>query len=56
LSQTVLGKKLRRPSNLDKRLREELMGLATEDDPYDTICGKTMCTDDFYEGSFFIHA
>jgi uridine phosphorylase len=48
---TVLGKKLRRSSKLDSALVQELLTLAKErDDPYETTSGKTMCTDDFYEG------
>ncbi|CAG7820692.1 unnamed protein product [Allacma fusca] len=48
---SVLGKKIRRPSKLDRRLREDLLSLAHEkDNAYDTVVGKTMCTDDFYEG------
>lgn len=46
----VLGKLVYRPAILDKRLVRELKGLASQDDPYDTIVGKTMCTADFYEG------
>jgi len=48
---TVLGKKIRRPSKLDKRLCDELLDLTiNKDEPYETVSGKTMCTDDFYEG------
>lgn len=39
-----------RPAKLDKRLARELKGLADAEDPYDTVTGKTMCTNDFYEG------
>lgn len=46
----ILGKIVHRPAILDKRLVRELKSLATHDDPYDTITGKTMCTYDFYEG------
>ncbi|CAL7933641.1 unnamed protein product [Xylocopa violacea] len=48
--QPVLGKMLSRPAKLDRQLARELKALAHRDDPYDTIIGKTMCTDDFYEG------
>jgi len=49
--QTVLGKKVRRASKLDKSLCDELMSLSQSlDNPYSTHMGKTMCTDDFYEG------
>lgn len=46
----ILGKIVHRPAVLDKRLVRELKSLASPDDPYDTIVGKTMCTADFYEG------
>lgn len=48
--QPVLGKLMRRPAKLDRQLARELKSLAHRDDPYDTVIGKTMCTDDFYEG------
>lgn len=36
---------------MDKKLVRELKSLADPNmDPYDTISGKTMCADDFYEG------
>lgn len=36
---------------MDKRLVRELKNLADpNNDPYDTVVGKTMCADDFYEG------
>ncbi|XP_055380928.1 uridine phosphorylase 1-like isoform X2 [Condylostylus longicornis] len=46
----ILGKSVLRPTKLDKKLARELKALASEDDPYDTIIGKTLCTNDFYEG------
>lgn len=49
--QPVLGKLIQRPTKLDKRLARELKNLADPSvDPYDTVIGKTMCADDFYEG------
>lgn len=49
--QTVLGKVIHRPAKLDKKLARELKALADpNEDPYDTVSGKTMCTYDFYEG------
>jgi uridine phosphorylase len=47
---TVLGKKVRRPAELDPDLVDELLELHHPDDPWQTHSGKTMCTDDFYEG------
>lgn len=46
----MLGKVVRRPAKLDRQLARDLKALAHRDDPYDTVIGKTMCTDDFYEG------
>lgn len=48
--QPVLGKLVRRPTKLDKRLVRELKALADPEDPYDTVTGTTMCASDFYEG------
>lgn len=48
--QPVLGKLVQRPAKLDKKLAQELKSLADTEDPYDTVIGKTMCADDFYEG------
>ncbi|XP_011162228.1 uridine phosphorylase 1 isoform X1 [Solenopsis invicta] len=46
----VLGKLVRRPAKLDRQLARDLKALAHRDDPYDTVIGKTMCSNDFYEG------
>ncbi|XP_020279854.1 uridine phosphorylase 1 isoform X3 [Pseudomyrmex gracilis] len=46
----VLGKPIRRPAKLDRQLARDLRALAHRDDPYDTVIGKTMCSNDFYEG------
>lgn len=49
--QQILGKLVQRPSKLDKKLAHELKSLSDPDiDPFDTVIGKTMCADDFYEG------
>lgn len=49
--QPILGKLVQRPAKLDKRLARELKSLADPTlEPYDTVIGKTMCTNDFYEG------
>lgn len=50
LFQTILGKTVLRPAKLDKRLARELKSLADVEDPYETVTGKTLCTNDFYEG------
>lgn len=46
----VLGKMIQRKALLDKKLVRELKALHLQDDPYDTVTGKTLCTMDFYEG------
>ncbi|XP_044004287.1 uridine phosphorylase 1-like [Aphidius gifuensis] len=46
----IIGKMVKRPAILDEKLAEELHSLASPDDCYKTIVGKTMCTSDFYEG------
>jgi len=46
----VLGKLVQRPAKLDENLADELKSLATQDDPFETHVGRTMCTYDFYEG------
>lgn len=48
--QTILGKIVQRPAKLDKKLVRDFKTLADVEDPYDTVVGKTMCTNDFYEG------
>lgn len=46
-----MGKIVTRPTVLDRKLARELKALADPtQDAYDTISGKTMCTNDFYEG------
>ncbi|KAF7995928.1 hypothetical protein HCN44_007035 [Aphidius gifuensis] len=46
----IIGKMVKRPAILDEKLAEELHSLASPDDCYKTVVGKTMCTSDFYEG------
>lgn len=46
----MLGKLVQRPAKLDVDLANEIASLATEDDPFETHVGRTMCTYDFYEG------
>lgn len=48
--QTILGKIVNKPAKLDKQLVKEITGLARADDGFETIQGKTMCANDFYEG------
>lgn len=46
----VLGKSVKRPAKLDKKLVRELKAMADPECPYETVTGRTMCTYDFYEG------
>ncbi|XP_048237739.1 uridine phosphorylase 1-like [Haliotis rufescens] len=46
----IMGMVVKLPSFLDKELCQELLAMASEDDHFQTIIGKTMCTHDFYEG------
>jgi uridine phosphorylase len=48
--QPVLGNLVTRPAELDRGLAQELKALSAREDPYKTVIGKTMCTNDFYEG------
>ena len=41
---------VQRPAQLDGELAKELASLSTQDDPFETHLGRTMCTYDFYEG------
>lgn len=50
LPQTILGKTVYRPAKLDQQLVKDLQSLAQPDDGFETIAGKTMCANDFYEG------
>lgn len=49
----ILGEKIRRPAILDKDLAEEILSLVEPEDDFQVVLGKTMCTDDFYEGHHF---
>ena len=49
--QAVLGKIVKRPALLNKKLIRELKALASPEDPYSIVTGKTMCANDFYEGT-----
>ncbi|OUC44222.1 putative uridine phosphorylase [Trichinella nativa] len=45
----ILGKRVRKPTHLDSSLNNELLKIATELN-YNTVIGKTLCSNDFYEG------
>ena len=49
--QAILGKLVRRPAVLDQELIQELVDTARDEDEFKVVCGKTMCTLDFYEGN-----
>lgn len=44
-----MGKRVARPTKLDEEVAKELLELGKEMN-FSTVTGKTMCTDDFYEG------
>ena len=46
----VAGKKVRRPAIFDQELAQELLSMSREEDSFKTLAGKTMCSNDFYEG------
>lgn len=46
----VLGKNIQMPAKLDPDLTQELKSIASEEDGYKTVIGKTMCALGFYEG------
>ena len=48
--QAILGKIVSRPSILDKELVQELVNASRPGDGFQVVSGKTMCTQDFYEG------
>ena len=45
-----MGEIQEHPSRLSKELAKELLSLAPKDADHQTLIGKTMCTNDFYEG------
>jgi hypothetical protein len=50
-----MGQIKEHPSRLSKELAEELLRLSSaKNDGYKTMIGKTMCTNDFYEGKWGI--
>ena len=48
--QIVLGKIVSRKAELDLSMAHELVDLG-RDLPFDVVAGKTVCTNDFYEGN-----
>ena len=52
-SKIVLGKVVSNDAELDLDLAYTLLDLG-RDLPFDVVTGKTVCTNDFYEGSCFV--
>lgn len=50
LDTIILGKTVSRPARLDVDLARKVVAAGAEDDAYMTVLGKTISTDDFYEG------
>lgn len=46
----VMGRSLKLPAILDKRLSQEIYSMASEEDEFQTYLGGTMGADDFYRG------
>ena len=51
--QIILGKVVSRPAKLDPRVARKLVAAGEGKDEYETVLGKTISTDDFYEGQVF---
>ena len=49
-SQIILGNVVSRPAKLDPRVARKLVAAGEGKDEYLTVLGKTISTDDFYEG------
>ncbi len=49
LPQIILGKVVSRPADMDQSVATELFDMGKMHD-FTTVTGKTLCTDDFYEG------
>ena len=52
-AQIILGKVVSRPAKLDPRVARKLVAAGEGKDEYETVLGKTISTDDFYEGQVF---
>merc|ERR1712179_328585 len=50
LDTIILGKVISRAAKLDVRLAQKVVESSRPTDSYRTVCGKTISTDDFYEG------
>ena len=52
--QIILGKVVSRKAKLDLGLAKNLVATGREEDEFRTVLGKTISTDDFYEGQVYI--
>lgn len=52
--QVILGKTVVRSTDLDQGLAEQLLECSQELNQFKTVIGNTMCTMDFYEGTYGI--
>ncbi len=52
LLQPILGTTIQFPAILDKNLANEILSLASPQDNFESIMGKTYSTDSFYEGHY----
>merc|ERR1712126_266668 len=50
LDTIILGKVISREAKLDLKLAQKGVATSRPTDSYQTVCGKTISTDDFYEG------
>jgi uridine phosphorylase len=48
--ETILGHLVEREAILDQDFANEIRSLADPNDTFQTVVGKTMCANDFYEG------
>lgn len=53
--QVVLGKVITRSTELDEGVAGELLQCSSELENFPTVIGNTMCTHDFYEGTFIMN-
>ena len=52
-SQIILGEVVSRKAEVDQKLAQDLVQIG-RDLPFNVVSGKTVCTNDFYEGRYHI--
>ena len=52
-SQIILGEVVSRKAEVDQKLAQDLVQIG-RDLPFNVVSGKTVCTNDFYEGRYNI--